>query len=100
MKIEEYAPEATPIIRASENHLRVSPPKKNKKAITIITVSTVLIDLPKVWFKLWFTVSSKLPVPFFAIFSLILSKTTIVSWTENPKIVRRAATVGMVISAL
>src|SRR3989344_1709561 len=80
IKIEEYAPEATPTINASEKYLSVSPPKKKSEAITNSTVATVLTDRPTVWRKLASTVLANESIPLLKMFSLILSKITMMSW--------------------
>ena len=77
--MEEYAPAVIPIINAKEKYLRVSPPKKKIEINTNNTVATVESDLPSVWLKLKLTVSSNWPIPLLKMFSLILSKITIVS---------------------
>ena len=76
----------------------VSPPKSSSASNTNTTVKEVFRDLPKVCTtEILVTVTNFLPI-FFNKFSLILSKTTIVSCTENPIIVRRAVTKSVSIS--
>ena len=58
MNMDEYAPDVIPIIKAKAKYFNVSPPKKYSATNTNSTVKTVLIDLPNVWVKDQFTVSS------------------------------------------
>ena len=78
-------------LHARKNSLVVSPPKRYNALRVINVVNEVLILLARVWFTLALTISGK--VAFFARnlqFSLILSKTTIVSWFEKPITVKTA----------
>ena len=71
-------PDATPIRRATTNHLILSPPKRRSAKRTRRTVKDVFSDLSKVWSIESLTICEKEPEDLLK-FSLILSKTTIVS---------------------
>lgn len=91
-KTDEYEPKNIPAARVIANTLVDSGPKKNKASKTIIVESDVLIDRAYVSVKLLPTTSLKSVDDFLVIFSRTRSNTTIVSFTESPKIVRSATT--------
>ena len=91
-KIEEYVPTTSPIERTRAKAFVVSGPKKKSARTTNKVVSEVFTDLVIVSFKEIPTTSTKSLEAFLRRFSLILSNTTIVSFTESPKIARRADT--------
>ena len=55
MKIEEYAPDATPMNSANAKSLRVSPPNRSRDRMGSSTTNDVFNDLIKVSFKERFT---------------------------------------------
>ena len=57
MKIEEYAPIATPTNIANAKSFNVAPPKNSSDTIGRITTSEVFTDLISTWLHDWFTVS-------------------------------------------
>ena len=79
-----------PIIRVAIKCLMVSPPKKKMAKRTSNVVKEVLIDLDRVALMLVFTTASNSSMSALRKVSLVLSKVTIVSCTENPKMVSRA----------
>ena len=94
MNTEEYIPNDIPISRTIEKSLRVIPPNKRRQTRTKSTVNPVLIERAIVWRTLMLVVDSMLTVTLdgLRMFSLILSKITIVSFIEYPNIVSTAAT--------
>ena len=95
MKIEEYVPINMPIIKILIKEVKLIGPKNKILNNTKIVVPDVFTERAKVWFMLLppnSLILLKLPL---IIFSRMRSKTTIVSLTEYPKIVRIAATKGI-----
>ena len=90
--MEEYVPKNIPAVSINAKYFVDSGPKKKRDNKTIMTVREVKTDLIYDWFKLFPTVSLKISLLAFLKFSLILSKITIVSDTDNPKIVSAATT--------
>lgn len=80
--IEEYVPTITPTIKVNAKSCMTAPPKKKSGISTIKTVTPVSIVLERVWVIPSFTRSPKFFDSDLAIFSLILSKMTMVSFTE------------------
>ena len=69
------------MISTNKNSRMVAPPNNSKASKVINKVKLVLIDLPMVSDMLRFTTSVKGLFPYKRTFSLILSNTTIVSFT-------------------
>ena len=95
---EEYVPTTTPIIRAKAKSCMTPPPRTNNANTTTSVVVDVRIVLLRVSLMLAFMTSSKLRLRKRLRFSLILSKTTMVSFREYPTMVRNAATIEREIS--
>ena len=98
MNMLEQVPTITPIISANAKYLIASPPTKNKIVTTISVVRDVIIVLDKVWFNDKFAKSVSEIFKSFCEFSRNLSKITIVSFKEQPTIVKNAATIDKSIS--
>ena len=81
-----------PAVKVRAKYFVEAGPKKYKTSKARITVSDVLIERVKVCLMLFPTVSAKLPLVCAFKFSLIRSKTTMVSFTERPMMVRRPTT--------
>jgi hypothetical protein len=93
--IEEYVPTRTPIIMANAKLWIISPPRKKSAKRTTRVVTEVKIVLESVSFILLLNKDGRESIVFEPfIFSLILSKTIIVSFNEYPIIVNRAAMMG------
>ena len=78
------------MISTNKNSRMVAPPNNSKASKVINKVKLVLIDLPIVSDMLRFTTSVKGLFPYKRTFSLILSNTTIVSFTLYPITVNNA----------
>ena len=82
---------ATPMSKPREKIFGGFMLKKNIASKTRMTVREVLMERLTVWLTLAPTTASKLFLfTLFLKFSRILSKTTMVSWTEKPRTVRSA----------
>ena len=88
----------TPIINANAKYLITYPPRKYNIITTINVVNDVIIVLDIVWFNDKFVISFKDIFRSFWVFSLILSNITMVSFSEYPTIVKKAATIDKLIS--
>ena len=89
-KTDEKVPIITPNIIAREKSCNTSPPKKKRAKELKSTVTDVTIVLERTSLMLIFITVSTLSLSLKRRFSLILSKTTTVSVSEYPAIVRRA----------
>ncbi len=93
--IEEYVPTITPIIMANAKLWMISPPRKKSEKRTTSVVREVKIVLESVSFILLLNKDGRESFAFEPfMFSLILSKTIIVSFNEYPIMVNRAAMMG------
>src|SRR5260221_6425559 len=105
-KIDEYAPVMRPTNSASAKSRNVTAPKiplptNSSEATGSNATNDVLSDRIRTWFMERFTMSeyvSPRSFPTVGVFSLILSNTTTVSYSEKPRIVRNATTVPGVTS--
>ena len=88
---DEYVPTITPTIRANNKPLNESAPKANIANNTTKVVKDVFKVLLNVLFNAEFTVLSKFQLVCSFKNSLILSKTTTVSFNEYPITVKIAA---------
>ena len=82
MKIDEYAPEATPIISAKAKSFSVSPPNSSSAAIGSSVQKLVASDLVSTSDIERFTICEKAARGIRGTFSRTLSKTMIVSYSE------------------
>ena len=105
MKIDEYEPVSNPTSNASEKSRRVVAPRKPEpRTSSDSTGSTaamlVLIERISTWFidtLITSAYGTREPEKR-SVFSLTLSNTTMVSYSEKPRIVRKATTVAGVTS--
>ena len=81
------------IIKANDEPFKLSPPKVKTETTTYKVVKEVIKVLLSVSFKDKLTISFNSMFEYSIIFSLIRSKTTIVSFREYPIIIRKAATI-------
>src|ERR1700727_2701309 len=96
MKIDEYAPEATPINKANAKSFNVEPPNSSS-AITGSRVQEVVInDRVRTSDIERFTTCENAALGIRGMFSRTRSNTMIVSYSEYPRIVNNAATVSAV----
>ncbi len=98
MKIDEYAPEAMPIISANAKSFSVSPPNSSSASTGSSVQKLVASDLVSTSDIERLTICENAARGIRGTFSRIRSKTMIVSYSEYPRIVSRAATVAVVTS--